>query len=101
MSGSKTRPNALFALIKVCLFICFCLYTQKKFLRVRLASDDEEEGEVVGGSQGTGGEEVQDTQQTKEMEEVRITFTTVSNGEFSFIGLYACNLGVGQCTICG
>lgn len=96
----------MFVRLSVCiqfsLFVCFCLYTQKKFLRVRLASDDEEEGEVVGGrSQGIGGEEIQDTQQTKEMEEVRVTCTTVSNGEFSFIGLCACSLGVGQCMICG
>ena len=67
---------------------------QKKFLRVRLASDDEE-GEEVGGSQGAGGEESQDTQQTKEMEEVKIG-TNIQNGRFSFIGLCACNLGIGN-----
>ena len=80
--------SVLFVLF-VCLFVC--LYTQKKFLRVRLASDDEE-GEEVKGSQGTGGEELQDTQQTKEMEEVKIG----TNGRFSFIGLCACNLGIGN-----
>ena len=72
--------------------MCVCLYTQKKFLRVRLASDDEE-GEEVRGSQGAGGEELQDTQQTKEMEEVKIG-TNMQNGWFSFIGLCACNLGI-------
>ena len=50
----------------------FCLSLQKKFLRVRLASDDEEEeGESVGVSGEVGGGEVGATRQTKEMEEVR------------------------------
>lgn len=58
--------------IRACVAM-FSVSLQKKFLRVRLASDDEEEeGESVGVSGDVGGGEVGTTRQTKEMEEVTL-----------------------------
>ena len=58
--------------IRACVAM-FSVSLQKKFLRVRLASDDEEEeGESLGVSGDVGGGEVGATRQTKEMEEVEL-----------------------------